>query len=218
MERFDGESVPPANILDADGFVRVQRKHCTVRQLLNEGLIPADYASRFTTVTTVRNPYDSLVSLYIKKRESYQKELANPSSWVHRVRGYTDDMEFCRTHSFEEWLLRKYAVRPMDRLLGRGRRDLNGKYADGAAIVMRFERLQQDFEAMMRSLGVEDDVTIPTVNVTRQRGVRFQDYYTPRTRRLVGYVFRDELARYGYSMDGVVERSESARRIEVDAR
>ena len=39
LERFGGRSVPPENILDKDGFVSVQRKHCTVPQLLREGLV-----------------------------------------------------------------------------------------------------------------------------------------------------------------------------------
>ena len=202
MDRFGGESVPRDNILNADGFVRVQRKHCTVRQLVDEHLIPADYAAHWTTVTTVRNPFDSLVSLYVKKREGYQERLKDPDSWVYKVRGYVQDMEYCRTHTFDEWLARRYSVSAVDRLLGRGRRSLYGKYTDGVSIVMRFERLQQDFESLMRQLGVEGDVTVPNVNATRQRSRSYQEYYTADTRRLVEYIFKPELDRYGYTFEG----------------
>jgi hypothetical protein len=203
LDRFGGVNVPAANILDAEGFIRIQRKHCTINQLLADGLIPADYATRFTTVTTVRNPFDSLVSMYVKKRDKYQERLADPASWLHQVRGYVEDMEFCRTHSFEVWLTRRYAVGTLDRLLGRGRRSLYGRYTKGVAVVMRFERLQPDFEAMMRTLGVSDDVTSPNINATNQRKARYQDYYTPEARRLVEHVFRFELQHYGYDFEGV---------------
>ena len=202
LERFGGESLPSADVLDADGFIRVGRKHCSIRQLLAEGLIPSAYERQFTTVVTVRNPYDSLVSLYVKKRETYQALLADPASWVHKVRGFVEDIQFCRTHSFEEWLAKRYAVGRIDRLLGRGRRSLYGRYTDGVAVIMRFERLQQDFEAVMRRLGVEGDVTIPSINATRQRTGSYQDYYTPEARRIVEYVFQPELEQYGYTFEG----------------
>lgn len=201
LHRFGGEFLPRENIVDASGFIRVQRKHCTIPQLLAEKLIPADYLQRFTTVTTVRNPYDSLVSLYVKKRTSYQEKLADPTSWVHQLRGYVEDMEFCRTHSFEEWLHKRYAVSRFDRLRGKGRRSLYGRYTDGVAIVMRFERLQQDFEAVMRSLGIDGDVTIPNVNPTRHRSTTYHSYYTPEARRLVEYVFKPDFDKYGYTFD-----------------
>lgn len=215
VDHFGGESLPSEDILDSDGFVRVGRKHCTVKQLLDEKILPTDYATRYTTVTTVRNPFDSLVSLYVKKRESYQERLQDPASWVHRVRGYVEDMEYCRTHTFEEWLFKRYAVSPIDRLLGRRHRSLSGRYTDGVARVLRFERLQADFESVMRHLGIDGDLTIPSINITRQRRNTFQDYYTPDARRLVEYVFGPELDRYGYTFDGLSQQP--AAQVEMEA-
>ena len=201
-DRFGGEPLPRTEILDSDGFIRVGRKHCSIRQLLAERLIPADYRSQFTVVTTVRNPYDSLVSLYVKKRDKYQERLNDPDSWIHRVRGYVEDMEYCRTHTFEEWLTKRYGVGRLDALLGKGRRSLYGRYTEGVEIVMRFERLQDDFASVMRGLGVDEDVTIPSVNATPQRRA-YQTYYTTNARRIVAHVFRHELDEYGYSFDGL---------------
>jgi hypothetical protein len=214
LDRFGGESLPPENILDPNGFIRIQRKHCSIRQLLAEGLVPAVYAEQFTTVTTVRNPYDSLVSLYVKKRVSYQELLKDPASWVHRVRGFVEDIEFCRSHSFEEWLTKRYAVGHIDRLLGRGRRSLYGRYTAGVAVVMRFERLQQDFDAVMRRLGIEGDVTIPSINATQHRTTSYQGYYTPEARRIVEYVFKPELEQYGYTFEGLAESATVSHRAE----
>jgi hypothetical protein len=208
LERFGGESIPAADLVGPDGFIRVGRKHCTIKQLLAERLIPPDVSSHFTTVTSVRNPFDSLVSLYVKKRETYHGErfLQDPTSWVHKVRGFVEDMEFCRTHSFDEWVMRRYSVSSLDKLLGRGRRSLYGRYTEGVENVMRFERLQQDFEAVMRRIGVEGDLTIPHFNATQQRRASYQSYYTPEARRTVEYVFKPDLDRYGYTFETVADR------------
>lgn len=208
-DRFGGESLPRTEILDDEGFIRVGRKHCSIRQLLAERLIPADYRSHLTVVTTVRNPYDSLVSLYVKKRDKYQERLNDPDSWIHRVRGYVEDMEYCRTHTFEEWLTKRYAVGPLDAVLGRGRRSLYGRYTEGVEVVMKFERLQRDFESLMRRLGVEEDVTIPNVNPTPRRSAAYQTYYTRKSRRIVAHAFKHELDEYGYVFDGLKASSGS---------
>ena len=110
-------------------------------------------------------------------------------------------MEYCRTHTFEEWIQKRYSVSRLDRLRGKGRRSLYGRYVAGVASVMRFERLQRDFKAVMRGAGVEGDVTIPNVNPTRQRQNRYQSYYTPAARRLVEYVFKPDIDKYGYAFD-----------------
>jgi hypothetical protein len=203
FDRFGGEALPSANILDADEFFRVPRKHCSISQLLEEGLIPPNYRELFTTFTAVRNPYDSLASLYVKKREKYRPLLADKTSWIYKVPGYVEDMEFCHTHSFEEWIQMHYPVRWIDKVFGRGKRSLHERYTRGVQHVMRFERLQQDFEAVMRGCGVEGDLTIPNVNPTVQRKAEYQSYYTPQARRTVEYVFSSDLEKYAYSFAGL---------------
>jgi len=203
MERFGGEQLPANDIVDAQGFFSVPKKHCSVRQLLKNCLIPEDYASNLFTFTSVRNPYDSLASLYVKKRDKYLPYLADTKSWVYRIPGYVDDMNFCRSHSFDQWLAKHYSVGRVDRLLGRGKRSLYERYTNGAHRIMRFERLQQDFDDVMRMVGVEDDVTIPNYNATPQRRRDYQSYYTEPARRLVEYVFEGDLDRYGYSFEGL---------------
>lgn len=195
--------MPPQDILDDTGSFDVPRKHCSIRQLLAKRLIPADYASTLITFTSVRNPYDSLASLYVKKRDKYRPLLADRSSWIYKVPGYVEDMEFCRTHSFEEWIEMHYPVSWLERMMGRGRRSLHARYTVGVDHVMRFERLQHDFEAVMRAAGIVDGVTIPAVNATPGKRADYQSYYTPQARRTVEYVFKPDLDKYGYSFDGL---------------
>lgn len=212
-DRFGGEQLPAENVCDADGYIKVPSKHCTVQQLLDHGVISAADASKLLVFAGVRNPFDSLVSLYVKKGQGYQHELADPDSWVHKVRGYVDEMEYCRTHSFDEWIEKHYKVSWMDRVLGRGQRELYGRYTRGANRVIRFERLQQDFESVMREAGVKGDVSIPRVNPTVHRGPNYQSYYAPSSRKLVEYVFRPDVERYGYTFDGLDETHTPARQV-----
>ena len=203
LDRFGGEQLPAQDILDETGSFDVPRKHCSVRQLVAKRLIPSDYQSTLITFTSVRNPYDSLASLYVKKRDKYRPLLADRSSWIYKVPGYVEDMEFCRTHSFEEWIEMHYPVRWFDRMLGRGRRSLHARYTVGVRHIMRFERLQQDFEGVMRAAGIREDVIVPSVNATPGKRSDYQSYYTPQARRTVEYVFRPDLEKYGYSFDGL---------------
>ena len=173
--------------------------------MFDAGLIDEREASALCTFTSVRNPYDSLASMYVKKREKYQPLLADKSAWIYRVPGYVADMEFCRTHTFEEWLNLHYSVSRADRWLGRRQRSLYNKYTRGVKRVLRFERLQDDFEQLMRGVGVQGDVTIPKFNATPTRRASYQSYYTPTARKLVEYVFKPDLDRYGYSFDGLDE-------------
>jgi hypothetical protein len=205
LDRFGGEHLPGEDIVGGDGFYAVPRKHCSVKQLLEYKVLPADYRSKWVTFTSIRNPFDSLVSMYVKKRDKYQPLLADPNAWIHRVAGYVEDMDFCRTHSFEEWLDKHYAVSWLDRTLGRGRRSLHDRYTFGVNSVMRFERLQQDFEQVMRSAGITGDVTIPAVNATPNKSANYQSYYTERARMLVEYTFKPDLDRYGYTFEGLGE-------------
>ena len=202
MDRFQGEQLPAEDILDDNGHIVVPKKHCTVPQLLSQGLIPANYRASLLTFTSVRNPYDSLVSLYVKKSNKYVAYLADHTSWVYRIPGYVEDMEFCRTHSFSEWLDKHYPVTWLDRLLKRGQRSLYGRYTNGVDKVMKFENLQNDFESVMRAAGVSGDVTIPRINETRARkSSSHQEYYSKAARRTVDYVFKPDLDAYGYSFD-----------------
>jgi hypothetical protein len=74
---------------------------------------------------------------------------------------------------------------------------------------MRFERLQEDFTDVMRGVGIVEDVTVPQFNATHARTAGYQSYYTLRARRLVEYIFKSDLERYGYSFEGATAAAAS---------
>ena len=56
-----------AEWLPADDTPSVRKKHSTLRELMDAGLVSAEERSRLGVVTSVRNPYDRLVSIYAKR-------------------------------------------------------------------------------------------------------------------------------------------------------
>jgi hypothetical protein len=197
IDTLGGEYLPTADILDQRGAMVVSRKHSTLPDLLAHGCLSADQRRQLLVFSCVRNPFDSLVSLYVKKAVTYQYLLNDPSAFIHRVPGYVQDMEWCRSHSFDEWIVTRYAPSIFDRILGRKRRPMFQRYTEGVDVVMRFERLQADFDSVLAQVGLPP-IGIPTTNRTPEREVDYRRYYTPRSRRIVEYLSREDCERYGY--------------------
>jgi Sulfotransferase family len=197
-DRLHGEYLPKSDVLDSRGFAVLRHKHNTLRELFEHGLLTPQEKARLFTFTCVRNPFDSLVSLYIKLSTTYRDLLQDKDAFIHRIPGYIDEMNWCRTHSFDEWLERRYAPRPVARFFKlRRRKSMFARYTDGADYVMRFERLQEGFDAVLRQVHLES-VEIPFFNATPDRVSDYRTYYSPRSRCLIEHVFSDDLKRYGY--------------------
>jgi hypothetical protein len=200
-EHLEGENIPDQHILDDQGKFLASKKHTTLTQLHRYGLISPDQRRQLFAFTCVRNPFDSLVSFYIKKAVTYQHFLAKPDSFVYRIPGYAEDMRWARDHTFDEWIVRKFAPRLLDRLLGRrrgGPASLFSHYTDGTNAIMRFESLQADLDRVLEQAGVKQRVIVPNFNVTPERERDYRRYYSKRTRRIVEVRFAEDLHRYGY--------------------
>jgi hypothetical protein len=194
---LSGEFLPREDLLDDAGFFLVQRKHSTLAQLLAHGILTSEERRTLFAFSAVRNPFDSLVSLYTKKATKYRSDVGQPDSWLHKVRGYVEDMEYCGTHDFNEWIQHRFARSALDRLRGRGRRRLYCHWVDGVDFVMRFERLQSDFDEVLRRAAVSVESQIPMTNVT-SREKDYRPYYSRASRRIVEYAYADDLARFDY--------------------
>jgi hypothetical protein len=198
-DKLQGEFLPKSDVVDTSGTAILRHKHNTLRDLFQHGLLTPDEKTRLFTFTSVRNPFDSLVSLYVKLSTTYQYLLEDKASFVHRDPGYIEDMNWCRTHSFDDWIARRYAPRRVLRVFKRRpRASMFSRYTDGADYVMRFERLQADFDEVLRRVGLEG-LSIPRINPTPDRGPDYRAYYSPASRRLVEAALAEDLSRYGYS-------------------
>src|SRR5438132_6403465 len=115
---YGGEFIPSEDILDSHGFIAVQKKHSTLPELIKHKVLAPEEAKSLLKIAAVRNPFDSLVSLYFKQRLKYQPLLADSSSWVHRHPRYAENMRYAQTHSFNAWVFRVSYRKILKRLLG----------------------------------------------------------------------------------------------------
>ena len=194
-----GEDIPPADhpAVVNDGL---EQKHITLRQLLRAGLLtPAERRALFV-FSTVRNPFDSIVSLYVKQAAGYPTLKVDREQFVKRSGQRERSFRSAQESSFEEWLVANYE-QSLRRRLSRRLRALRGernKWLAGADFVMRYERLQEDFDDALRRAGVGRRLVMPHVNVTPGRERDYRAYYTPRARRIVESWFAAELAEFDY--------------------
>lgn len=213
MEELGGEWLPHEDLLDKNGLFVVQKKHCTLQQLLQHNLLTEQERKQLVTFTAVRNPFDSLVSLYYKLHRGYQEELADPDSWVYKVPGYADDLKLVRNMTFDQWINRFYPDlpfhlqnRPMNKARSLARRlmgrqvQVEDSFVQGVDHVMRFEQLQDDFSRVLKAAGVQNPPVIPKINTTKARsGKDYRSLYTPKTRRKVEVYKEGVLKAFGYA-------------------
>lgn len=206
-ERFGGEWLPSA---DQPG---VPKKHSTLRELLDAGLLSTEERARLCVVTTVRNPYDRLVSIYAKRRGIPEAKLENPGSWVRRVRAgeVSRDVYWVKANGFPAWIRRRFVRNwALRTALGRAPSAYD-RFVDGVDVVLRYERLQEDFDALIRRLGAEP-AAIPRFNESRERKKRdYRTEYDVLSRWLVRVGQRTDLDRFCYAFDPAEETRPSSR-------
>lgn len=200
QEQLDGEFLPSQDILDNQGKFIHPRKDNTLQRLIEDKYLSEKDVKELFKFTCIRNPFDSLASLYEKKRAKYQPLLSDPSSWVYRSPScYVEDMQFCASHSFDEWVSKKYKPSVIYRLLGRGQRSLHRKYVCGMDEIVRFENIQFELQRVLEKAGINNQVSLPYYNKTFEKESDYRKYYSEQSRKIVEYVFQDDFARFGYS-------------------
>ncbi len=145
---------------------------------------------------TVRNPYDSVVSAWAKKTNDYIARLDNPKSWIHKKPGYADSIRQAVGKSFSEWVADTYPEKIANGEVG----SINRKYVKGTDSQMRYENLQEDFEAIKAKVGLPSDLYIPQINITAGRDGEkdYHKFYDDRSRELVAEYFKQEIELLGY--------------------
>jgi hypothetical protein len=197
--------VPWKDILDENGRIVVDSKHGTLEDLLTHGLLLPEKAERLFKFCAVRNPFDSLVSLYTKHRTTYSELADDPKSFLHKKPGALDDLKRASQMSFSDWVVERYTrpgtwKRPW-RMFGRRParpQHMYRRYIDGVDHIMRFERLQDDLDEVLTKVGAPTGLEIPNLNPTPEREKDYRSYYSPEARKIVERVFRPDMERFGY--------------------
>ncbi|MET0832082.1 MAG: sulfotransferase family 2 domain-containing protein [Acidimicrobiia bacterium] len=194
MPRLGAEFVgtPPSHETAGD-------KHASASELVRRGLLTTDELDRLYVFGAIRNPYDSLVSLYEKMSGSYAALVDDPTSWVHKQPAYLASMRVAREADFSEWAIFHLTRRPAWQLpvaaFSRGR--VVGDRFLRLDRLLRFETLQADFDAAMDDLGL-GRLEIPRLNVT-DRDRAYRPRYSTRARWLARRAYRNYETAFGYT-------------------
>ena len=198
LQHYGGEFVPSQDILDSAGMIAVQKKHSTLGELIRHGVLTAKEADSLFKITAVRNPFDSLVSLYFKQRLKYQPLLHDPDSWVHRSPGYVRRMKYAQKHSFNRWLFRMSYRKLIKRSL-LGRPSMYDDYTRDVDVVLRYETVETDLKDALTQAGIPWKENIPMVNRTDERPSRdYRSFYSRPAALAARFTYSHDLKRYGY--------------------
>ena len=189
-EHYGGVTVPSETV-ERDGRVLVDSKHGRLSQLLAYGILTEQESEGLFKFCGVRNPFDSLVSLYEKTRCRYVRQLDNPDHFIHRSPRQLRAARATRD-GFPSWLQAMFGDD-----IHKPPAHLEGALNDDLDFVIRFEHLQADFDEVMARLGLETH-PVPEVNLTPGRTDDYRSYYDQASRGLVERRFALDLDKFGY--------------------
>jgi hypothetical protein len=150
---------------------------------------------KYFVFSTVRNPLDDAVSRYFKLKTDHRQRFSDITQQKNRraLNSFIDDRMYkylARTDAdFSKFFVHFYRL-PYDTWAS-----LDHKRFD---YVMRFERLPDEFDTVLRRIGLEPARMLPVRNATGERQDSFADYYTESARARAFRVFGPYMRRWGY--------------------
>jgi hypothetical protein len=199
QQHCGGQQIPEHDVLAPDGSLVLQAKHNTLDDLIEHGLLTPGEIDELTVVTTVRNPFDSLYSLYLKMRDRYPPWLEERRPWIVSNPWMVRSIQFCQDHSFDQWVRHEYTRAAAATLARRRVATMHEGYAKHADVVLRFERLASDFSQLVADFSLEHGTAIAHENATPGRETSYRAAYSLRSRILVRTAYSRDLRSYGYT-------------------
>ena len=200
LEQLEGEQVPPSDVRK-NGKVVANKHHTTIKMLVNAGLLTREQIDGAFKFTGVRNPFDLLVSRYMKLRGRFAAE-GDKANWAKKNEALTNRVELANTMEFPVWLAEVHKE------FVSGERNFKGPmlFLEGVDHVIRFEKLQEGFDEAMKKIGVKVPVQVVQHNVTVERveGGKKRDYrefYDAPSIALVERLYAPVIERFGYTFD-----------------
>ncbi len=186
------------------GGTPILTKHATYGDFLK---IATDAQKQYFVFSSVRSPLDDAVSKYFKvrggraagARQRGQRGTRSGASrgkdrLINRVLDTHMTRFVRRTDAdFPAFFLRYYLL-PYDTWASLAHRRFE--------FVMRFETLAEDFEKVLRLLGLEPRRSLPIANQTSSRQADYASYYVPRIRGRARRVLGPYMENWGYHFPG----------------
>lgn len=198
QQSLSGEPIPGKE-MRRNPDLQIKKHHITWQGVQDAGLLTREQLDGLFKFTNVRNPYDLLVSRYLKRKGRFVDD-PERYSWAHDNPKIKASMEAAQEQPFTEWVtgqLQKHVDRDTT-----ARGPLS--YLDHADYVIRFESLQEGFNEVLRKLGINDPITIVSENVTSERkdGAKkrhYTEFYDDASRALVAKAYAPLIERFGYT-------------------
>lgn len=193
VDQLDGRWIPAEDVY-CDGELVAERKHTTLHELIEQDLVTTDALNNLTVVTGVRNPFDSLVSLYSKIITKYASAISKNSEHFYLRNGRAIyEANVAVQQGFNEWMTAKFT-----RARQRGTRvQFHERWMLGADVYLRFEHLEADWKSLCDQLAMPH-MTIPVFNQTKGRERDYRLYYNEESRATVEEIFAPTLEHFGY--------------------
>ena len=202
-QKLDGVAFPGREIT-RNGKPIARAHHTTYSQILDAGLMTEAQLAGLFKFTCVRNPFDLLVSKYIKHCD----RLANDPAKYPWLEGGVAAAS--AEHSFPQWLIHLSKVYAEIDKMAKGPLE----FLAHADLVIRFEALQQGFDEALRRIGIGESIPIIEYNVTKGRAEdgaaaadaakpkrtkkRYTEYYDPASIEAAEKLFEPILRRFNY--------------------
>lgn len=205
-QKLGGESLPDREIT-RNGKIVARRHHSTYSQLIDAELLTAAQMDALYKFTCVRNPYDQMVSKYLK----HAYRLANDPSqypWLEGTTATSPD------NSFPQWLAYQHKRFIEIEKLDKGPLEFI-RHAD---LVIRFESLQAGFDEFLAHIGHPEPLSVIEHNITEarkdatakdpaaaptevKRKKKYVDYYDEAGVATVQQMFAPIIERFGYRFE-----------------
>lgn len=126
----------------------------------------------------VRNPWDRVVSLYLRKEGIQKSKEMTFEEFVYWIEYSSDTCKKASTHKYQiDWF-----------------KNNDGKIA--VDFIGKFENLEQDFDFVARKIGV--DVQLPHKNKNTKNRKHYHEYYNDETKNIIAKKFDVDIEYFGY--------------------
>lgn len=165
---------------------KILHKHARYGEFLRT----ANAAQRdYFVFSCIRNPLDEAVSIYARLRSNHRNAYTLPRKWVRPSDIALFQWIRDTDADFPAFFNRVYRL-PYDNWSTEAHRQFD--------YIIRFERLEEGFEEVLRRLGLEQVRPLPRVNSTAAKERSFADYYTPAIIPKAVATFGPFMRRWGY--------------------
>ncbi len=213
INNYKGEWVPEKHLFSKKGQIVLDKKHCSISDLIGHGYFNESDIKSLDIFATIRNPFDLVLSNYFFEKQIYQKfykgikfrlafgkniyfilrkllklDRANHYSWIMPQ---IDRYQFSVNNSYKEYLKKYYSKKNKNAFI---------TYTKGAdAYFLKLENIDTELREFFQQRNINLKSELPYLSKSHLKKRHYSEYYTPETKELVASYFADELSLFRYS-------------------